>query len=212
MRICTLRARRFSAFRNAILMISDLSARLPARDVCSRSTSMQSRRIFHRQSGHRTGRRHRRVQRAGRQRPHSHRHHRRRATAARRSCARRWPARISNASARPISTPGAWKTSSSHRARRQDLPRLPPPAGRQEHRRGAHRHAAAPALRALRRPRSTPASTSTRKRPWRSRVEHAKRMRAAYQRAGQAHRADRPSVDCSSGQMRRCGQLPASPS
>ena len=37
------------------------------------------------------------------------------------------------------------------RSRRQDLSRLPPPARRQDHRRGADRHAAAPALRAFRR-------------------------------------------------------------
>ena len=38
-----------------------------------------------------------------------------------------------------------------HRARRQDLPRLPPSAGRQDHRRRPDRHPAAPALRALHR-------------------------------------------------------------
>ncbi len=51
------------------------------------------------------------LQRPGRQRPHPPRHHRRRRPRHRRSCAKPSPAPTPNASASPTSTPAAWKTS-----------------------------------------------------------------------------------------------------
>ena len=73
-----------------------------------------------------------------------------RANAASRSCAKRWDATTSSASGAADVYGKRLEEAKRHRARRpRPYSRLPRPAGRQEHRRGAGRHAAAPALRAF---------------------------------------------------------------
>ena len=65
-------------------------------------------------------------------------------------------------------------------AEREDVPGLPPPARRQVDRRGDHRHAAASALRVLRRGHAAGKHVYQEK-TMAFTVDHAKRMRAAYQ-------------------------------
>ena len=126
----------------------------------------------------------------GRQRPHPPRHHRpRRPRQRNHARGAGLPKRgIRRRSRHLYQAPGRCQ---EDRPRRQDLPRLPPPAGRQGHRRRADRHAAAPALRAFRR--------RARRRQARlpgkdhgvhggPRQAHARRLQARRQ----AHRADRP--------------------
>ena len=76
----------------------------------------------------------------------------------------------------------------------EDLSRSPPSARRQVHRRRPDRHAAASALRAFRRLRIDAGKHVYQEKTMAFTVEHAKRMRAAYQQRRQAHRADRPSM------------------
>ena len=110
----------------------------------------------------------RRVPRPGRERPHPPGHHRnRRPRHADRPGSHRLPQHRIRRLRRHLHPPPRRREEA--RAQRQDVPRLPPPARRQSDRRRPDRHPAAPALPSTSPPRSTPASTSTRKRRWRSR-------------------------------------------
>ena len=134
------------------------------------------------------------VQRPGRQRPHPPRHHRSRRARHARSCARRSPARTWNASAPPTSTRGASKTSRQiapnaktyldyrHLLEDKDIDAVL--IATPQHLHCEHFVAALDAGKHVYQEK-TMAFT----------VDHAKTMRAAYQKARQAHRADRPSVD-----------------
>jgi len=82
----------------------------------------------------------------------------------------------------PTSIPGAW-TRYAPSSRHQDLPRRPPVAGRQEHRRRAHRHSAAPARAAFRDGHARRKDTYQEK-TMAFTPNHARRMRKAFEGSG----------------------------